>query len=101
MQYPNQQSYNALPAPISALRLQSFRGGHSGRQGQQSQQPRACYTCGDTGHIDRFCPQAPSSSQDQGSRAMIQAPGVPQPAQPARGGGRGARGGGRGTRGEA
>ena len=32
---------------------------------------------------------------------MVQAPGVPQPAQPARGGGRGARGGGRGIKGGA
>ncbi|XP_070004963.1 uncharacterized protein [Nicotiana sylvestris] len=74
MQYSDQQSYNAPPALISAPPLQSFRGGHSGRQGQQSQQPRACYTYGDMGHIARFCPRVSSSSQHQGSRAMVQAP---------------------------
>jgi len=40
-----------------------------------------------------------TQSQQQGSRAMVQAPCVPQPAQPARGGGRCARGGGRCARG--
>lgn len=74
--------------------LQSF-------QGRQPQQPRACFTCGDTRHNARYCPRAPSSSQHQGSRAIVQAPGVPQPAQPSRGGVRGARGGGRGIRGGA
>nr|XP_009796794.1 PREDICTED: uncharacterized protein LOC104243312 [Nicotiana sylvestris] len=81
--------------------LMSFRGGRTGRQGQQSQQPRACYGCGDPSHIVRFCPQASSSSQQQGPRPTIQAVGDPQAAQPARGGGRDHRGGGRDRRGGA
>ncbi|XP_070016045.1 uncharacterized protein [Nicotiana sylvestris] len=71
--YSDQQPYSAPPAPIAAPSLQSFRGGHS----------------------------APGSSQHQSSRAIVPAPGVPQPTQPARCGGRGARGGGRGHRGGA
>ncbi|XP_070012155.1 uncharacterized protein [Nicotiana sylvestris] len=66
MQYSDQQFYSAPPAPISAPSLQSFQGGYPGRQGQfqgqQSQQQRACYTCGDTKHIARFCPRTSSSS---------------------------------------
>ncbi|XP_070003772.1 uncharacterized protein [Nicotiana sylvestris] len=99
MQYFDQQFYSAPPAPISAPPLQSFRGGHSGRHGQQSQQPRACYTCGDVGHIARFCPRAPSSSQHQSSHAMVQAPSVPGRGRGARGGGRVARGGAQTARG--
>ncbi|XP_075096500.1 uncharacterized protein LOC107804935 [Nicotiana tabacum] len=92
--YSDQQPYSAPSAPISAPPLQSF-------QGRQPQQPWACFTCGDTRHIARYCPRASSSSLHQGSRVMVQAPDVPQPAQPARGGGRGVRGGGRGPRGGA
>ncbi|XP_070005554.1 uncharacterized protein [Nicotiana sylvestris] len=94
----DQQPYSSPPTPIGAPPLQSFRGVHLGRHVQQQ---RACYTCGEPGHIARFCPRAPGSSQYQRSRAMVLAPGVPHPAQPARGGGRGARGGGRGHRGGA
>ncbi|XP_070007738.1 uncharacterized protein [Nicotiana sylvestris] len=94
MQYSDQQSYSAPPAPIGALPLQSFQSHHP-------QQSRACFTCGDMRHISRYCPRASSSSPHQGSRAMVQAPGVPQAAQPARCGGRCARGGGRGARGGA
>ncbi|XP_070003218.1 uncharacterized protein [Nicotiana sylvestris] len=74
--------------PYSAPSLQSFQGGYSGRQGQiqgqQSQQPKSYYTCGDTRHIAIFCIQASGSSQHQGSRAMVSAPSVLPPAQPAR-----------------
>nr|XP_009804477.1 PREDICTED: uncharacterized protein LOC104249704 [Nicotiana sylvestris] len=79
MQYPNQQSYSAPPAPISAPTFQSFRDDHLGRQVQQSQQPRACYTCGDLGHIARSqaayyapplssAPPARGAFSDQSSR---------------------------------
>ncbi|XP_009757891.2 uncharacterized protein [Nicotiana sylvestris] len=74
IQYSDQQSFSAPPAPISAPPLQSF-------QGCQPQQPRACFTCGNTRHIARYCPGASSSSSHQGSRAMVQAPDVPQPSQ--------------------
>ncbi|XP_070041183.1 uncharacterized protein [Nicotiana tomentosiformis] len=103
MPYSNQLAYSAPPAPISAPPLQSFQGGYSGRQGQfqgqQSQQPRSCYTYGDPRHIARFCPRASSSSQHQGSRAMVSAPGASPPAYPARGRGQAARGGGQAVRG--
>ncbi|XP_070025058.1 uncharacterized protein [Nicotiana sylvestris] len=56
---------------------------------------------GPSSQLSRFCPRAPGSSQHQSSRAMISVPGVSQPAQPARGRGKGARGGGRGHRGGA
>ncbi|XP_070011001.1 uncharacterized protein [Nicotiana sylvestris] len=89
MQYSNQPAYSAPPAPISAPPLQSFQGGYLGRQGQfqgqQSQHPRSCYTCGDPRHIARFCPRVSSSSQHQGSRVVVPAPGVPPAAQPDRG----------------
>ncbi|XP_070025112.1 uncharacterized protein [Nicotiana sylvestris] len=103
MRYSDQLPYNAPPAPISAPLLQSFQGGYSGRQvqfqGQQSQQPMSCYTCGDTRHIARFGPRASSSSQHRGPHAMIPAPGVPPPAQPANGMGRGVKGRGQVARG--
>ncbi|XP_070025180.1 uncharacterized protein [Nicotiana sylvestris] len=68
-------------------------------QGQQPQQPRTCYTCGDPRHIARFCPRTSRIYPQQGSRAMVQAPGVPSPARPARGGGRVVSGGGQAARG--
>ncbi|XP_070012227.1 uncharacterized protein [Nicotiana sylvestris] len=92
MQYSDQQSYSASSAPISAPPLQSF-------QGRQPQHPRACFTCGDTRHIARYCPRASSNYQHSGSRAMVQAPSVPQPVQPARGGCGGVRGGAQVARG--
>ncbi|XP_070023802.1 uncharacterized protein [Nicotiana sylvestris] len=88
-QYSDQQLFSSPSAPISAPSL------------RYSQQSRACYTCVDVSHIARYCPRASSSSQQQGPRPMIQAPVAPQPAQPARGGGRGHRGGTRGLRGGA
>ncbi|XP_019236538.1 PREDICTED: DNA-binding protein HEXBP-like [Nicotiana attenuata] len=55
-------------------------------RGAQLQQSRSCHACGDPRHIVRFCPRASSNIQHHGSHTRIQAPEVPQPAQPARGG---------------
>ncbi|XP_070050063.1 uncharacterized protein [Nicotiana tomentosiformis] len=71
----------------------SGQGRHGQFQGQQSQPSKSYYTCGDLRHIARFCPRALGSSQQQGSRAMIPAPAVSSPAQPARGRGQIVRGG--------
>ncbi|XP_070038023.1 uncharacterized protein [Nicotiana tomentosiformis] len=53
----------------------------------------SCYICGDPRHIAIFCPMSQGNMQQQGSRAMVLAPIVLPPSQPARGRGQAARGG--------
>ncbi|XP_070029988.1 glutamate--tRNA ligase, chloroplastic/mitochondrial-like [Nicotiana sylvestris] len=48
--------------------------------------------------LEKFLPIIERGLSEQGPRAMVQAPGVPQPTQPARGGGKGVKGGVRGFR---
>nr|XP_009763190.1 PREDICTED: uncharacterized protein LOC104215110 [Nicotiana sylvestris] len=68
-------------APESSYLLPAIQGssnGYSGQQaqtsGQQAMVPRACYECGDLGHIKRTCPRLRGKAMQQSQQPMISAP---------------------------
>ncbi|XP_019240633.1 PREDICTED: DNA-binding protein HEXBP-like [Nicotiana attenuata] len=63
--------------------IQGSSNGYSGQQtqtpGQQAMVPRACYECGDPGHLKRTCPRLRGKAVQQGQQPQTLAPVAPPP----------------------